>query len=130
MKRYLDICSWTKCGDKCPSDKQNVLTWDAGGPSGQGDRCDNYEDGDVFGNTPAIGDASDATKGTKGKRKLCCPKKDSFTGCVWKNKKVCSEQCDAGQITLDLDPQGQGGRYCDNGEYSIPINCETPNGCS
>jgi hypothetical protein len=127
MKRYLDICSWTKCGDKCPSDKQNVLTWDAGGSSGQGDRCDDYDDGSPFSNPMPIGDASDATKGTKGKRKLCCPKKDPFTGCLWKNKKVCSEQCDAGQITLDLDPQGQGGRYCDNGEFFFLTNPHIPN---
>lgn len=117
MQQYLDICTWTKCGDSCPSDKQHVLTTDSGGPRDEGPRCDGYTDGDVFTNPSGQSDDwKDPTKGTANHRKLCCPKADSFKNCDWKDSKVCSEQCGQGQITLDLDPQGQGGYYCDNGK--------------
>lgn len=131
MQQYLDICTWTKCGESCPSDKQNVLTTDSGGPRDEGNRCDGYKDGDVFTNPSGQSDDwKDPTKGTKNHRKLCCPKADSFKNCGWKNSKVCSEQCGQGQITLDLDPQGQGGYYCDNGKLltrclpsEVPFEC-------
>lgn len=131
MKRYLEICSWTKCGEKCPNDKQNVLTWDSGGPIDGGPRCDNHQpDGDPFEDNPeedltTEGDPEDPTKGTEGKRKLCCPKPDSFKNCSWKKGKYCSEQCGKGQFTLDLDPQGQGGKYCHNGKPSITFILST-----
>lgn len=93
LQQYLDICSWTGCEEACPSDKQNVLTWDAGGPIGDNPRCDSYSSGDVFTNPTAVGDASDPKVGTLGKRKLCCPQEDSFKNCAWKGNKVCSELC-------------------------------------
>lgn len=103
-----------------------MLTWDSGGPSGQGDRCDGQSNSAPLSDEVEAGDASDAAKGTDGKRKLCCPKSDSFTGCEWKSSKVCSEQCSDGQITLDLDPQGKGGKYCNNGKsghHIVYIRC-------
>jgi hypothetical protein len=116
MQQYLDICTWTECGGSCPSDKQNVLTIDSGGPKGAGKRCDDYDPNDIITNPAGYSDDDyDPKKGSKAHRKLCCPEKDSFKNCSWKSGKGCSQRCDNGQITLDLDPQGKGGRYCDNG---------------
>ncbi|KAI0123659.1 hypothetical protein BJ170DRAFT_659563 [Xylariales sp. AK1849] len=127
MKQYLNICSWTECGGSCPSDLQHVLTVDSGGAIGN-TRCDDYSNGDVFTNPAGYSnDDSDPTKGSSSHRKLCCPSANSFTNCNWKASKVCSEQCDNGQITLDLDPQGDGGYYCDNGRQQVYC-CDPPGG--
>lgn len=101
MKRYLDICTWSKCGGSCPSDKPHVLTTDSGGPRGARERCSySSDDYGIYYET----------------RKLCCPKKDSFKNCKWKKGGICSEQCNNGQITLDLDPEADGyGARCHNG---------------
>lgn len=125
MQQYLDICTWTECGASCPADKQHVLTVDSGGAIGN-TRCDDYVNGDVFTNPAGYSsDDDDPTKGDKSHRKLCCPAADSFKNCGWKSSKVCSEQCDNGQITLDLDPQGQGGYYCDDGRQQA-FCCDAP----
>ncbi|KAF4212956.1 hypothetical protein CNMCM5878_000587 [Aspergillus fumigatiaffinis] len=126
MQQYLDICTWTECGGSCPSDKQNVLTIDSGGPKGAGKRCDDYDPNDIITNPAGYSDDDyDPKKGSKAHRKLCCPEKDSFKNCSWKSGKGCSQRCDNGQITLDLDPQGKGGRYCDNGRQKV-FCCDAP----
>ncbi|KAF5980123.1 glycoside hydrolase family 18 protein [Fusarium bulbicola] len=119
-KDYMDICTWTKCGGTCPSDKQHVLTVDSGGPAGENERCSND-----FVNGAFDDDAQDPNKGQKSRRKLCCPNKDSFSNCSWRSANVCSRQCDNGQITLDLDPQGMGGAYCGNGRQKA-FCCDAP----
>ncbi|KAF5974968.1 glycoside hydrolase family 18 [Fusarium coicis] len=109
MEQYMDICTWTKCGGTCPSDKQHVLTVDTGGPADENERCS-----DNFVNGAFDDDAQDPNKCQKSRRKLCCSKKDSFSNCSWRSANGCSRQCDNGQITLDLDPQGMGGAFCGN----------------
>ncbi|KAF2223854.1 hypothetical protein BDZ85DRAFT_296016 [Elsinoe ampelina] len=118
-QRFLDICTWSDCDKSCPSDKQNVLTFDTGGPRSN-PRCD--AEGSIG---PKRNEMYDATKGAPGFRKLCCPKPDSFKNCQWKGAKVCSEQCDNGQITLDLDPRGPGEKTCDNGREQV-FCCDAP----
>ncbi|KAF5557753.1 glycosyl hydrolase family 18 [Fusarium napiforme] len=120
MEQYMDICTWTKCGGTCPSDKQHVLTVDSGGPADENERCS-----DDFVNGAFDDDAQDPSKGQKSRRKLCCPKKDSFSNCSWRSANVCSRQCDNGQITLDLDPQGMGGAFCGNGRQKA-FCCDAP----
>jgi hypothetical protein len=91
MQQYMDICTWTKCGGTCPSDKQHVLTVDSGGPAGINDRVGRTNSGVGYAFDT---DAQDPNTGQKGRRKLCCPKKDSFSNCSWR-------QCDNGQIRLE-----------------------------
>jgi hypothetical protein len=57
--------------------------------------------------------------------------KDSFSNCKWLGQKVCSVDCSPYQITLDQDPQGQGGSYCNNNRQQVfccdaPGNANTP----
>ncbi|RSL40913.1 hypothetical protein CEP54_015977 [Fusarium duplospermum] len=114
MKKYLEICTWSSCGGSCPPERPHVLTTDTGGPLG-GKRCRqsvDFESGAMW----------------YAKRKLCCPKKDSFKNCNWKYGSFCSQQCGNGQITLDLDPQGPGtriGGFCHNGRQQS-LCCDPP----
>ncbi|RSL95244.1 hypothetical protein CDV31_013975 [Fusarium ambrosium] len=114
MKKYLEICTWSSCGGSCPPERPHVLTTDTGGPLG-GKRCRqsvDFESGAM----------------SYAKRKLCCPKKDSFKNCNWKSGNFCSQQCGNGQITLDLDPQGPGtsiGGFCHNGRQQS-FCCDPP----
>ncbi|SPJ91021.1 uncharacterized protein FTOL_13423 [Fusarium torulosum] len=118
MEQYMDICTWSKCGGTCPDDKQHVLTVDTGGPAGVNDRCSGAGSGMGY---AFDNDAQDPKTGQKGRRKLCCPKKDSFSNCSWRSANVCSRQCDNGQITLDLDPRGMGGSAC--GSEGLLLRC-------
>ncbi|XEV07561.1 hypothetical protein FSHL1_012848 [Fusarium sambucinum] len=122
MQQYMDICTWTTCGGTCPSDKQHVLTVDTGGPAGVNDRCSGGGSGLGYAFDT---DAQDPKTGQKGRRKLCCPKKDSFSNCSWRSANVCSRQCDNGQITLDLDPRGMGGSACGSGRQRA-FCCDAP----
>ncbi|RGP61415.1 glycosyl hydrolases family 18 [Fusarium longipes] len=122
MQQYMDICTWSKCGGTCPSDKQHVLTIDTGGPAGVNDRCSGAGSGMGY---AFDSDAQDPGTGQKGRRKLCCPKKDSFSNCSWRSANVCSKQCDNGQITLDLDPRGMGGSACGSGRQKA-FCCDAP----
>jgi hypothetical protein len=74
MEQYLNICTWTKCGGDCPSDRPYELTTDSGGPK-ENSRCTDA--------TNALVDPQDAKK-----RRLCCPSKDSFRNCGWESAKV------------------------------------------
>ncbi|KAJ8110045.1 hypothetical protein OPT61_g7002 [Boeremia exigua] len=104
MERYLKICSWTGCDEKCPSDKPHQLTTDTGGPKAN-ERCGWDSAGDPF-----------SGEG-RGIRRLCCPRENSFGNCNWEGSKVCSSTCPLGKITLDLDPRGPDPRTssCHNG---------------
>ena len=116
MQRYLDICTWTKCNEKCPSDKPHELTTDTGGPVAN-PRCEWKGSGDPF-----SGEGS-------GIRRLCCPRKNSFGNCNWESSNVCSSTCDLNKITLDLDPRGPDPRSssCHNGRQQA-FCCEPPGG--
>lgn len=128
LRQYLDICTWTECEGACPSDKQHVLTTDAGGNSST---CDPHVNNDAFNNSPPggpQGDYDDPTVGSNSVRKLCCPRADSFKNCGWRNGDVCSNHCDDYQITLDLDPLGAGlpgAYYCANGRKQV-FCCDVP----
>jgi hypothetical protein len=74
MEQYLNICTWTKCGGDCPSDRPYELTTDSGGPK-ENSRCTDAMN--------ALVDPQDAKK-----RRLCCPSKDSFRNCGWESAKV------------------------------------------
>ena len=117
LKRYLDVCTWTKCNAACPSDKQNVLTVDSGGDINN-NRCDGFVDNGIWASPDSEGKWDDPKTGSSYHRKLCCPKKDSFKNCEWKSGKTCSEQCSDDQITLDLDPQGPGVNQCGFGKLT------------
>ncbi len=122
IQSYLDICTWTKCNEECPSDKPHLKTTDSGGPKSNS-RCSVANPSPGGGGTPF-----DPTP-IPGRRKLCCPKKDLLENCKWKSGKYCSESCGLNQITIDTDPQGLGGRICDNGRKQSYC-CDPPGGTS
>lgn len=115
MRRYLDICTWTRCNEDCPKDKPHLLTTDSGGPKSNS-RC---------GSPPGGGKTFLDLDSIPDRRKFCCPKKDSFRNCSWRSSKVCSTSCDYNQLTLDTDPEGPGGRSCDNGREQAYC-CDPP----
>ncbi|CAG7942048.1 unnamed protein product [Penicillium salamii] len=115
MEQYLKICTWTKCGGKCPSDRPYELTTDSGGPNPNG-RCTD--------STNALVDPQGAKN-----RRLYCPSKNSFRNCGWNSAKYCSSTCGLNQITLDLDPLGKSSANnpCHNGRQQA-FCCDPPGG--
>ncbi|RPA81152.1 hypothetical protein BJ508DRAFT_117192 [Ascobolus immersus RN42] len=101
-KRYLEICTWSKCSsnrkDQCKTvpGKPFELTRDAGGMSGS-ESCqanNHWLDYNPRGFVTVY------------RRSLCCPKKDSFKNCGWHWGKECSESCPDGKIELAKDQRG------------------------
>lgn len=117
----MDICTWTGCGEDCPSDKPNILTTDVGG-SGHAQTNKACK--------PTRFDSYDRDPIAWEERKLCCPSPDSFNTktCSWHNKKECSEDCPNDQIELDSDVGGKDGSYWCSWGRTQKFCCDPPGG--
>nr|WBV74231.1 putative chitinase [Pestalotiopsis kenyana] len=87
----LELCSWTDCMGSCPDDLPYEATyeseWEGPNLSPESEKCEDFR-------MYTLGSTA----------KFCCPAKDTYKNCEWKDGDYCTDTCPSNKVLVTQRP--------------------------